>query len=77
MTDRDDELASLRAENARLIRLLETHDIAWQAPMLGAYTASTRENSACASLTSSMWGIHRCCACGNVGGEAIRQWAIE
>lgn len=29
--DRDDELARLRAENARLIGLMDTHDIAWTA----------------------------------------------
>ena len=33
MTGRDEELARLRAENARLIGLLEAHGIAWQAPV--------------------------------------------
>ncbi len=32
MTGRDDELAHLRAENARLVALLEAHGIAWKAP---------------------------------------------
>lgn len=32
MTGRDDELACLRAENARLIALLEAHGIVWQTP---------------------------------------------
>ena len=32
MMSRDDELARLRAENARLVALLEAHGIAWQAP---------------------------------------------
>ena len=32
MTGRDDELARLRAENARLVVLLEAHGIAWQVP---------------------------------------------
>ena len=32
MADRDDELAHLRAENARLVGLLEAHGITWQAP---------------------------------------------
>lgn len=30
--DASDELARLRAENARLVRLLDTHGIAWPAP---------------------------------------------
>jgi len=32
MTDHNDELARLRAENARLVGLLEAHGVAWQAP---------------------------------------------
>jgi len=33
MADRNDELARLRAENARLVSLLEAHGIAWQEPV--------------------------------------------
>lgn len=33
MTDRSDELTRLRAENARLVGLLEAHGIAWQVPV--------------------------------------------
>ncbi|WP_049621306.1 TOTE conflict system archaeo-eukaryotic primase domain-containing protein [Frateuria defendens] len=33
MADRNDELARLRAENARLVGLLEAHGISWQAPV--------------------------------------------
>lgn len=33
MAGRDDELARLRAENARLVSLLETHGIAWRLPV--------------------------------------------
>lgn len=32
MTDHCDELARLRAENARLVGLLEAHGIVWQIP---------------------------------------------
>lgn len=46
MTDHRDELARLRAENARLIALLEAHGIAWHAP------APIREPSATLSLTT-------------------------
>ena len=37
MVSRDDELAQLRAENVRLVGLLETHGIAWR--LLGACLA--------------------------------------
>jgi hypothetical protein len=33
MADHNDELARLRAENARLVSLLEAHGIAWQEPV--------------------------------------------
>lgn len=33
MVGRNDELARLRAENARLVSLLEAHGIAWQEPV--------------------------------------------
>ena len=46
MTGRDDELARLRAENTRLVELLEAHGIVWQAP------APPSKSSAAPSLTT-------------------------
>jgi len=46
MTDRNDELARLRAENSRLVGLLEAHGVAWQAP------ASILKPSVASSLTT-------------------------
>ena len=37
MTGRDDELARLRAENARLIALLEAHGIVWRDAIPSAF----------------------------------------
>lgn len=45
-TDREDEVARLRAENTRLVGLLEAHGIAWRLPEPGSVLA------AAASLTT-------------------------
>lgn len=42
MTGRDDEPTRLRAENARLVSLLEAHGIAWQVPAPIFRTGSKR-----------------------------------
>jgi hypothetical protein len=41
MTDDKDALVALRAENARLIALLEAHGIEWQAPARSTIPAET------------------------------------
>jgi hypothetical protein len=66
MADRNDELAHLRAENARLVGLLEAHGIAWQAP------AAILKPSAASSLTTPTRKSHSSASCSEAAPTFIQ-----
>ena len=74
VTDGNHELERLRAENARLVALLNAHRIVWRVPDDVAVPAPPRPTYE--STTTSMPGTRRYCGCGTDDSADTGRWGI-